>query len=402
MWREGVQKPVESFKPSSASSSPVSRLIAPSKLSELIGLIYQCALEPGLWSRAMQEICDELAFRTGVISVLNLPGGEPILAATTGFAEPWLDRVFYYAGELVDLWGGDATIRNLPLDEPAVLSVVNPAAIAQERPHPFHEAFNRPQGFVDALAIGLTRDDGSIGTIGFNRHADAGLIGPREVEVMRLLLPHLQRAATISRVLEARSIAVRQFSAVLDGLAVPVAVVGADLGLRYSNPALDAILAGSGRNLDLVDGQLRFRFAPAQKMLVATLRQAQVEGRLPGEAAFGLPIGASTDTARSLHVLPLPPGSADGPLFAIVLAPLSLALESAGPMVASVFGLTRAEQRVFEEIAAGQSVEQAAERLGIAVSTIRTHLLRLFAKTETSRQSDLVTLAATFLPMTRR
>lgn len=350
----------------------------------------------------MQEICDELAFSTGVISVLNLPGGEPILAASTGFEEPWLDRVFYYANELVDLWGGDAVIRSLPLDEPAVLSVVNPAAIAEESPHPFHHTFNRPQGFVDALAIGLTRGDSSIGSIGFNRHANAGLIGLREVEVMRLLLPHLQRAATISRVLDARSIAVRQFSAVLDGLAVPVAVVSADLRLRYANPALDAILAASGRNLDLIDGRLRFRFSPAQKMLATALRQAQMEGCLPGEAAFGLPIGASTDAVRSLHILPLPSSSVDSPLFAIVLAALSVELESAGPMVASVFGLTRAEQRVFEGIAAGQSVEQVAEHLGIAMSTVRTHLLRVFAKTQTSRQADLVTLAANFLPLTRR
>ncbi|MBN9332788.1 helix-turn-helix transcriptional regulator [Devosia sp.] len=354
-----------------------------------------------MWPRAMQEICDELAFRTGVISVLSLPGGEPILAATTGFEEPWLDRVFYYTSELVDLWGGDAVIRSLPLDEPAVLSAVNPAAIADEHPHPFHEAFNRPQGFVDALAIGLTRDDGSIGTIGFNRHADAGLVGPREIEIMQLLLPHLQRAATISRVLEARSIAARQFSAVLDGLTAPIAVVGTDLDLKYANPALNGVLTLSERNLDLVDGQLRLRFAPAQKMLTAALRQAETAGYLPGAAAFGLPIGASTDSVRSLHILPLPPSAADGPLFAIVLAPLSLALESAGPMVASVFGLTRAEQRVFEEIAAGQSVEQVADQLGVAISTVRTHLLRLFAKTETSRQAELVTLAASFLPMTR-
>lgn len=377
-------------------------MIAPSKLSELIGLIYQCALEPELWPKAMQEICDELAFRTGVISVLNLPSGEPILAASTGFEEPWLDRVFYYASELVDLWGGDAVIRKLPLDEPAVLSAVNPTAIAEDSPHPFHHAFNRPQGFVDALAIGLMRDDSSIGSIGFNRHADAGLIGPCEVETMRLLLPHLQRSATISRVLDARSIAVRQFSAVLDGLAVPVAVVSADLNLRYSNPALNAVLSANRRNLDLIDGRLRVRFSPSHNMLAAALRHAQTAGCLPGEAPFGLPVGSDNDPVCSLHVLPLPSSIVDDPLFAIVLAPLSLALEDAGPMVASVFGLTRAEQRVFEGIAAGKSVEQVAGHLCIAMSTVRTHLLRVFAKTQTSRQADLITLAASFLPLTRQ
>ena len=377
-------------------------MIAPARLSELIGLIYECALDSQAWPRAMREICDELAFRTGVISILSLPGGEPMLAATTGFEEPWLERVFFYAEELVDLWGGDAAIRALPLDEPAVLSAVNPAAIAADSAHPFHEAFNRPQGFVDALAIGITRDAESIGTIGFNRHADAGLIGAREIEVMRLLLPHLQRAATISRVLENRSIAAHQFRAVLEGLKAPIALVTADLRVTFLNPALADILAAPDRSFDMVDGRLCVRFAPAQAALATALRRARADGQLQNQTAFGVPVGAAGERVQSLHILPLPGASADEPEFAIILAPLSAALDSSGDMVASLYGLTEAERRVFEHVAAGRSVEQAAAALGVAGSTIRTHLLKVFAKTDTARQAELVALAAAFLPLVRR
>ncbi len=37
---------------------------------------------------------------------------------------------------------------------------------------------------------------------------------------------------------------------------------------------------------------------------------------------------------------------------------------------------------------------EVAEALGIAESTVRTHLLRLFAKTGAKRQSDLIKLVA--------
>lgn len=350
----------------------------------------------------MAEICRELDFRTGVISILSLPDGEPLIAAATGFSEPWLDRVFFHAEQLVDLWGGDAVIRALPLDEPAVLSSVNPSAIAEHSQHPFHEEFNKPQGFVDALAIGLTRDSRSIGTIGFNRHADAGLVGAREVAVMRLLLPHLQRAATISQVLEARSIAIRQLESVLSGLTVPVAVVTGNLTIKFVNPALSDLSERTERNFDLVNGRLRLRFAPAQAMLVATLCSAVKEGQIQGRAAFGIPIGVPHEHVQSLHILPLSGKAALEPEFAIVFTPFSAALDSAGETVASLFQLTQAEQRVFEQIAAGRSVEEAAAELGVAASTIRTHLLRIFAKTGTDRQAELVTLAAQFRPMVRR
>jgi len=377
-------------------------VISLDRLSHLIGLIYQCALEPPLWPEVMQAICDELNFRTGVISILALPSGEPLLAATTGFEEPWLDRVFFYANELVDLWGGDDVIRHLPLDEPAVLSNINPAALTEDTAHPFHVAFNKPQGFVDALAIGLTRDSQSIGTIGFNRHEDVGLIGAREIEIMRLLMPHLQRAATISRVLEARSIAARQIEAALASLAIPVALVSSDLSVRFANPALTDLLAAAERNFDIVNGRLRLRFGPAQSLLAATLNKSASDGRIDGDSAFGMPIGTPQEHMQSLHVLPLPREGQDEAVFALILSPVSAALDNAGEMVASLFGLTEAERRVFEQIAGGRAVEAAAGLLGVAESTIRTHLLRIFAKTNCGRQAELVALAAAFRPMVRR
>jgi DNA-binding CsgD family transcriptional regulator len=41
-------------------------------------------------------------------------------------------------------------------------------------------------------------------------------------------------------------------------------------------------------------------------------------------------------------------------------------------------------------------VPEVAELLGIGQTTVKTHLHRLFAKTETTRQADLVKLVAGF------
>jgi DNA-binding CsgD family transcriptional regulator len=49
---------------------------------------------------------------------------------------------------------------------------------------------------------------------------------------------------------------------------------------------------------------------------------------------------------------------------------------------------------VFNHIVQGLSVAQIAEALNVSRATIRTHLSRLFDKTDTHRQGDLIHIAA--------
>jgi DNA-binding CsgD family transcriptional regulator len=58
--------------------------------------------------------------------------------------------------------------------------------------------------------------------------------------------------------------------------------------------------------------------------------------------------------------------------------------------------LTPTELRVLLSIVEVGGVPQTAEALGIAETTVKTHLKRLFAKTGTRRQAELVKLTAGF------
>ncbi|WP_457313416.1 helix-turn-helix transcriptional regulator [Sphingomonas sp. UYAg733] len=61
------------------------------------------------------------------------------------------------------------------------------------------------------------------------------------------------------------------------------------------------------------------------------------------------------------------------------------------------FGLTPAEGRLLHMLCGGASVPQAAIKLGVAKTTARTHLQRIFDKSGARRQSDLQRLI--FAPM---
>jgi len=55
-----------------------------------------------------------------------------------------------------------------------------------------------------------------------------------------------------------------------------------------------------------------------------------------------------------------------------------------------LYGLTRGEAALAVHLVRGKSIEEAAEALFISPHTARTHLKRIFMKTDTHRQTELV------------
>jgi len=69
---------------------------------------------------------------------------------------------------------------------------------------------------------------------------------------------------------------------------------------------------------------------------------------------------------------------------------------SSPEVIGRTYSLTPAELRVLVAIVEVGGVPEVAEELGVANTTIKTHLGRLFEKTGTGRQADLVKLVAGF------
>lgn len=61
-------------------------------------------------------------------------------------------------------------------------------------------------------------------------------------------------------------------------------------------------------------------------------------------------------------------------------------------LLCRLYNVTSAEARVAAVVMQGKSVDEAAEELAISPHTARTHLKRVFGKTNTTRQGDLISL----------
>jgi DNA-binding CsgD family transcriptional regulator len=63
-----------------------------------------------------------------------------------------------------------------------------------------------------------------------------------------------------------------------------------------------------------------------------------------------------------------------------------------GEAFAKLYGLTGGELRVAMAMATNLTPQEVADMLGIGIQTVKTHLQRIFQKTCTSRQADLIGL----------
>ena len=102
------------------------------------------------------------------------------------------------------------------------------------------------------------------------------------------------------------------------------------------------------------------------------------------------------------HLLPLTSGARRGAgapysaVAALFVRRAALNIPSPPEVIARTYNLTPTELRVLMAIVEVGGVPEVAEALGVAETTVRFHLRRLFEKTGTHRQADLVKLVASF------
>lgn len=245
-----------------------------------------------------------------------------------------------------------------------------------------YDAVERPEEWprlIDAVAQELALD--SVGA----------LQAPASMEQARELLPHLRRALTLIDSLNRADDSRRAMAAVLDRLPLGIFLVDATARLEFANRCAGEILS-QGAPLVLVDDCLRAGRADETRTL----------HRLIAEAL------RASEESSSARALVIRESAGAGALSVLILSVQSLQYESQRPLAAvfaaapafwqslnpdtlhDLYGLTEAESRLVDRLCAGLSLQEAAEELAVSTNTVRTHLRSVFAKTNTSRQADLL------------
>jgi DNA-binding CsgD family transcriptional regulator len=370
--------------------------ISAARLSELIGLIYDCAIEPSRWPIAMEAIRAELDFHNATLDLILLPSGTALSNIVCNVPQDYRTLMAGAGPAVIAQWGGPEVVQALPMDRPAVLTQVNPNFDSDTTTNAYYTAFARPQGIIDALAIGLARDARAIGSLAFGRHESAGPIGEREIAIAHLLVPHLQRAATINRMLEGAAIAQAGLVATIDTLTVPIVLLDSGQRILHANPAATRLIA-QGTLIRAIDGRLDATAPGASSAIASAIAQAARDESAIGRRGLGIPVAGADETAGALHILPLRrrrTEDKDGAVAALFVAEVDAPFVPPTEMVAALFDLTPAEARIFDLIVSGHTQAAIATTLRVERSTVKTHLGRLYDKIGVRRQVDLMRVAA--------
>lgn len=201
--------------------------------------------------------------------------------------------------------------------------------------------------------------------------------------------------AALSAELEAQAPVLVDWRAhrLLDGLAtafdwLPLAVFALDDAgaILFSNRRARRYLdAGSG--IRASHGHLRCEFSEDSSGLGAAVRRAATlaEGQAP------IVVTARRSSPGRRFELLLLPGASRGVVMVFAYVPDEGESVSQA-LVRKLYGLSERESEVASAVVAGRTLEQAAQALSVDKETVRSHLKRVFSKTETSRQAELVRL----------
>ena len=147
----------------------------------------------------------------------------------------------------------------------------------------------------------------------------------------------------------------------------------------------------------LAQGKLQLPSAQASNALADAIgRSAGDLGQL-GQRGICIPARMKDGRPYLAHVLPLKGGEMRQELEQRAIAAVFLARAETAPQMpaaalALTYDVTPARTRVLELIVEGRTPKEVAEKLGVSITTVRTHLAHLFQKTGTSRQVELVAL----------
>lgn len=367
---------------------PTSKLALPEALQDKF---YDAITDPGGFNHALAACVEAFDLTIMSIVVLNRETRELKILWMHGMTQEWAERyTFDYADEDMlaqhVMWaeGGRFYASNLDIPQSD--------AIMQTR---FFREWVMPQGITYGAAA-MVMHEGVWFTQVFALRTERQRPYTREeMAALDVLIPHMRRALK----LRARFAEIQASRHVLAGgfdvLAIPTMLFDEHGRVFHMNRKAIELLAASP--------ELRVE----DMHLVAT--DSAASRRLSLEISNALQ--ANRDEATTRDEIVLIPRRGQLPLM-LMVAPVhddaqpanvhrSALLFAFDPAAApqltpgrirKLFSLTNAEAALAVALCSGQTLDSFAQERSVALSTVKTHLKNVFAKTNTNRQTELVSL----------
>ncbi|MDX2265015.1 MAG: LuxR C-terminal-related transcriptional regulator [Hyphomicrobiales bacterium] len=362
--------------------------------SALVQSIYDCAIDPSRWDTTIADIKTAFGSANAIIALVDAKEHRFMLGKFVGLEPDWMVTQAPFIAEQ-QIYLEQNLARWTSFDEPMALSRFS---TEEERNNsPYLQQWAAPRGLGDIMSMMLLHAPDRQARLDMGFPKDMGAITDAQIDLARLIIPHVRRAVMISNVLDVRTIERNRLAETLDALRYAVFIVDANGRILHANTAGEA-MSRAGDLITVTGGNLYATRPRAASELEAAVKVAARNEMELGKTGLAVMLTPPEAPPTVAHVLPLARGDYRTQLQPAAVAAIFVGqaadLQASARQIALRFGLTPAERNVFAELLSGRTLAEAANTLGVSVNTTRTHLASIFGKTGVSRQVDLIRLAA--------
>jgi DNA-binding CsgD family transcriptional regulator len=363
------------------------RVMEPS--DQLLDLIYDAATEQELWRTVMTEIADLTGSQGGVL-----------FGQSFGACKVYFD----YNGRLSEECNRAYKERHFqnPWNRAMIAQPVGRLVLSDEvvplsslRSTLFFDEVLRPQDVAHNAMIALAAEDDFCAAFNICRSERQGPLREEERRSLQRLVPHLCRSIQLGFRIDGYRALQRAEYHVLDRLSAGIILLDRRARIIYANAAARSLGADGGA-LCLRNSAVAAHSALHSQRLAELIR-AVLRGRPTASMSVPRPNDGGLLTILMSSVRGRDIGRfadinmPDAAVLLIIVDPANRAGIPTG-WIMDAYGLTQAEARVALAASSGITIPDMANQLALSPNTIKTHLRKVFAKTGTGRQTELVRL----------
>ena len=355
------------------------------ELGGVVGSLYDAAMNPALWPDALAKVAAFVGGPVAALSPKELMGKFADTGDRVGLDFQHMQMHSQACGEFDRLPAESRFDVGQTVDLPDLV----PADDGYDR----SSAWPRDWGNTANAVVEKSEKTTFCDVL----RDDANGPGEKMRRRMTLVVPHARRAILIGKAIDRKANQAAILANILDSLSAGLFLIEADGRIAVANAAGREILDADDF-LRSVNGRLVARGAKADQVLQGSFAN---KGGDVGNKDVTLPLTARDGEHYVAHVLPLdartrPGNDTRGTVAAVFVCKAALETSSSVEVIRRAYQLTRTELRVLLAIVNVGGIPDVATALGVADCTIKTHVRRLFQKTGTGRQADLVKLVAGF------
>ncbi|WP_245319028.1 helix-turn-helix transcriptional regulator [Mesorhizobium temperatum] len=346
----------------------------------IVDRIYEAAFAAELWPEVLAAASAISRSANGAIFVVS--DHSPVRAITEAHVQTLLDE--FMEG---DTWKFSKSVQRMCSAHLASFVRVDDFMTGEEIERDPARKGATAFGIGSHVCTSIAMPGGERVLFVFQRWLKDGSYDQAAIDLLNGLRPHLARAGLVAGRLSLER--ARTAVSILREIGLPAAIMSGSGRVLTANPLFedmaDVFLPTAHAGMAIADEPANALFQQA----IAQNRDNRVVRSIPVAAIKGR-------SALVVHLLPLRRAAHD--IFSgadILVAATAVGIGATVPspnILSGLFDLTPAEARLAVELASGLSLQEAAMEIGIAVKSARTYLERVFRKTETSRQSQLVAL----------